>query len=151
MTRGRVEIAGAAALEDSGAVLSEALTNLAPRLLNGATRAEAGADLGNDLSMAAGDHVLIDRIEQETASAGAGGLDRVTFRVDVESDLQGMTAFLTVLARGPAALVVNELRLVTRDPASGDDRPETLTGELRVAGWYLPAGDSAHQTSGAGR
>jgi len=152
VARGRAELASAAAVEDSGVTLAHALATMAPRLLSGTTAAEAGADLSNDLTLFATRHsVLVQRIEQGAESSVAGRLGRVTLRVEVESDLRGITELLVALARAPAAIVVDDIRLVARDPASGDDRPETLTGELQIAGWYLRPPAVAHAASGPGQ
>ncbi len=85
----RADLAQAGALGDSAAQLTRALAGLAPKLLVGDTRAEAGADFASRLSLVAARHqVKIERVDQLADSAAAGRLRRTGVRIALESDVR---------------------------------------------------------------
>ncbi len=134
----RADLAQAGALGDSAAQLTRALAGLAPKLLVGDTRAEAGADFASRLSLVAARHqVKIERVDQLADSAAAGRLRRTGVRIALESDVRGIAGLLQALSSGDAALSVEALRLVAPDPGGAAAGPETLKAELSVTGWYL--------------
>jgi hypothetical protein len=146
LVRARAELAGVGALEDSGMHVIRALRTIGPKLLNGNTPAEAGADLAGRLTLVASRHNLkLERMNPSADSAGAGRLRRVGVRVELESDIRGLSALLQTLADGDATLRVEELRLVAVDPSRGDALPEALKTEITLSGWYVgrPAADTS--------
>jgi len=137
----RAELAQAGALSDSAARITRALAGLAPKLLVGSTRAEAGADFAGRLSLLAARHqVKLERVDQLADSAAAGRLRRIAVRVTLESDIRGIFGLLQALASGDAPLSVEALRIVAPDPGGTGAGPETLKGELSLTGWYLGKG-----------
>jgi type II secretion system (T2SS) protein M len=137
LAHARAELAGAAELRDSGAVLSRALVALAPRLLSGATAAEAAADLSGRLNLAAGrNQAKVERLDPVPDSAAAGRLRRARLHAAIETDVRGLVAFLRSVELGDAALTVMDLRVVAPDPTA-ERGPEILEVEVTVSGWYL--------------
>jgi len=138
LSRARSDLTAAAGLRDSVVRLGAALVNLAPRILAGATPAEAVADLAGRVNLAVTSHqAKLERSEAVLDSAAAGRLRRATLRAAFESDVRGLAGVLQTLEFGPAALTVRELRVTANDPGSGDRAPEVLRVEVTVAGWYL--------------
>jgi hypothetical protein len=139
LARMESDVGLASRLEDSGKVVRSRMALLAPKLLSGGTPAEAVADLGARLGVVAEHHhVRLSRTEPSLDSVGGGGLGRVTLKAALDSDTGGLLALLESLAREPAALVVEDLRVAVADPFIGRNRPELLHAELTVGGWYLP-------------
>jgi hypothetical protein len=131
------EVAEAPELRDSAARITQALGGLASRLLNGASAAEAGADLSAQVNLAATRHsAKVERLEVLADSARAGRLGRARVHVVLETDVRGLVALLRSIAESNAALVVQELRVIAPDPASADRVPEVLKVELMIYGWY---------------
>jgi hypothetical protein len=139
----RADLAQAPILGDSAAQLTRALAGLAPKLLTGDTRAEAAADLAGRLNLvAARQQVKLERVDQLPDSQRAGRLRRLGVRINVESDIRGITGLLDGLARGDAALSIDALRVVAADPGAAGSGPEILKGEIIVSGWFLTLGES---------
>jgi hypothetical protein len=135
-TRAQLEQVGA--MEDSVAQVTHAVGAVAPKLLSGNSRAEAGADLAARLNGIASRHqVKLERQDQRPDSGAAGWLRRMVVRVTVESDIRGIAGLLRALAAGDAALSVEQLNIVAADPGAPSTGPEVLKGELTVTGWYL--------------
>src|ERR687888_267177 len=73
LARARADLAEAALLRDSAAALSQALVGLAPKLLSGATPAEAAADLSGRINLAASQSAAkLERVDQVPDSGVAG-------------------------------------------------------------------------------
>ena len=138
LARAREELAAAPLLRDSTAVLTRALVALAPQLLSGGSAADANADLAGRVNLAVTRApAKLERIDVLADSAGAARLARVRVHAALETDMRGLVAFLRTLEGQDAAVVVQELRVVARDPGSADRVPEVLKVEVTVAGWYL--------------
>lgn len=138
LARMRDDVESASRLEDSAAVITRRMAALAPALLVGGTGSEAAADLGLRLSAAAERHrVRVNRTDRVADSAVGNGLARVTLRMALESDTQGLLGLLGTTAKETAALVADELRIAVVDAHVPAGRPELLQTELTVSGWYL--------------
>lgn len=140
----RSDLAQTDALSESAAILTHNLTQVAPKVLNGATSADAQADLADRLDFVAARHqVRLMRVDPLPDSGAAGRLRRVAARMELESDVRGLAAVLQTLATGPLALGVEQLRVVAPDARSVGPGPEVLKTELTVTGWYLAKADAA--------
>ena len=136
--RMRADVRGLAALGDSAALARRRLVALAPRILTGASEAEAVADLTGRLSaLAAAHQAVVQRTEVVPDSIHVGQLARVTLHAVIESDLPGALATLTALEADPAVLTIRSVRVTAPDPGSSDAAPEVLSAEATVSGWYL--------------
>jgi hypothetical protein len=142
LVRARADLADAPALRDSATALARTVVGLAPRLLSGATPAEAAADLSGRLNLAASrNQTKVQQVDQAPDSARAGRLRRVRVRVTLESDIRGVMAFLRAVELGEGALAVTELRIAAPDPGAAGRGPEALRLEAAVTGWFLTPGD----------
>ena len=138
LARARADLAEAALLRDSAAALSQALVGLAPKLLSGATPAEAAADLSGRINLAASQSAAkLERVDQVPDSGVAGRLRRIRLRAMLETDIRGINGVLRHVEFNQAALSVSELRVVAVDPTSPDRAREVLRLEVTVAGWFL--------------
>ena len=143
LARMRDDVRSASRLEDSAVVIRRRMAALAPEVLVGETGSEAAADLGLRLSAAAERHrVRVNRTDQVADSAFGNGLARVTLRMALESDTQGLLGLLDATATETAVLVADELRIAVLDAHVSAERPELLQTELTVSGWYLTAKDT---------
>lgn len=137
----RAELAQGQALLDWGPEVTQALSRLAPKILDGNTPAAAAADLGGRLNLlVAQHHGKLERTEELADSASAGRLRRVRLHIAVESDIAGLAGMLGALAGGDAALSVQEVRIVALDAGPGTSGPEVLKGDLTITGWYVGGG-----------
>lgn len=143
LARARVTVESAGVLQDSSVAVKARLLALAPRILAGAQQAEALGDLSGRLNaLASAHHVRLTRTDPLSDSTRAGELRRVSVRVVLESDSRGTLGFLGALARGPAVLVLKELRVTAPNPTSPAAVPEVLETEATVVGWYLARGST---------
>lgn len=129
------------ALEDSAAVLSKALSQLAPRLVTGSTLPEGEAELTvlvRSLSESLG--ARVERIVPLADSASAGSLTRVAVRLEVETDTKGAAQLLASVARQATVLDIASLRILALEPNSAAAVAERLRVELVVSGWMLAKG-----------
>lgn len=132
------ELGNAAVLRDSAAVVTQALVGLAPKLLNGTSATEAGADLSAQLNLIASrSNAKLEQVDVLPDSARAGRLARARVHVAFETDIRGLMHVLHLIAAGSAALVVHELRISAPDPASSGRLPEVLKIEMTIGGWFL--------------
>lgn len=137
----KADLALLPALEDSAAVLSKALTQLAPRLVSGRTRPEGEAELTvlvRSLSESLG--ARVERVVPVADSAGVGSLTRVMVRLEVETDTKGAAQLLASIARQPTVLDIASLRILALEPSSAATVAERLRVEMVVAGWMLANG-----------
>jgi hypothetical protein len=143
LARARTELDALPRLRDSAQVLTRALVALAPRLLDGATDAEADADLAARLNhIAARAPARLDRLDPLADSATAGRLARARVRVALETDVRGLVALLRGLEAGDGLLGIEQLDVRSADPAAPERRPEILRVELVVVGWFLRGRDA---------
>jgi hypothetical protein len=140
LARARAEWAALPALRDSAAVLTRAFVGLAPRVVDGPTPVEAGADLAARLHyLAARAPARLDQVDPVPDSVTAGRLARARVQVTLETDIRGLARFLADLEGGDPLLIVERLEVVATDPAAADRRPEVLRVALVVTGWFLTA------------
>jgi hypothetical protein len=140
LARMRMDLREADHMEDSGRVVRAEMARLARAVLSGGSATEAATDLGARVSLAAERHrVRLSRTEVVADSARAGAARRVAVRATLESDTSGLLELLDALAREPAALTVEELRVAVAGSGVGPSRAEVLSTEITVRGWYLPA------------
>lgn len=131
-------------LADSASGLQEQIVALAPAVLAGSGEAEAQHDLMGRIRMAA-QHasVKLTNAEAEVDSVVAGSLYRVSVRMRFEGDVAGLVALLRALDVDPAALLLDDLKVVAIDPIGEDGTTEVLRVELTVRGWRHTRGDPA--------
>ena len=143
LVRAEAMVAAADELQDSSVAVKARLLTLAPRILAGSQEAEAMADLSGRLNaLAAAHQVRLSRTNPLSDSTRSGELRRISVRVTLESDSRGTLEFLRGLARGPAVLVLQELRVTAPNAASAAAVPEVLETEATVQGWYLARGSA---------
>jgi hypothetical protein len=143
----RSEVEDAAVLRDSVATITQALVALAPELLGGHSAPEAVADLSAQLNLAATRHQA--RLVESAAvpdTTRAGRLSQVSVRASLETDIRGLTGVLGALEAGSPTLTVRSVRVLAPDPVGAERKPEVLTVEITVAGWFLQGreGGTAH-------
>ena len=135
-------VARAHALLTSGPVIRDSLgpalagvVALAPRLLDGATAAEAGATLAGQVSAAAAQSGLrVLRIDPLPDSAGLFG--RVSVRAELEGDIRGLVRWLKAVERGDLLLTVPAFSVATNEEPAPSGA-EALRIEASVAGYFL--------------
>lgn len=138
LARAQATVETAEALEDSSVAIKARLLALAPKILVGRQEAEAMADLSGRLNALASAHrVRLSRTDPVSDSTRAGELRRISVRVALESDSRGTLGFIAGLSRGPAVLVLQELRVTAANPASPAAVAEVMQTEATVQGWYL--------------
>jgi hypothetical protein len=138
LARAQDDIRGAATLVDSGAVLEGRVRGLAPKILSGASEAEAVADLAAKLGASATRHrVKVKRTDLLRDPTRAGQLRAVRLRASLEGDSRGTVELLRSLTRDDVVLTLPELRVAAIDPHSTEQRPEILRTEVTVRGWFL--------------
>jgi hypothetical protein len=124
-------------LERSAAGTRSHLVGLAPKLLSGATEAEAFADLTGRLALAGNrSRTRIVHSDQMADSGRVARLHRVRLHLVVESDWNGLVSFFRASVADPATLRFASVSVRSNEGASPNG-PEILTGELDVSGWYL--------------
>ena len=111
---------------------------LAPRLLEGETTAGAGGSLASLVTGAAAtSNVRLGSVQIRADTTKTGAFTPVSVRVDLTSDIQGLSTLLATLERGQVFLSVRELSISQPEPSAGDDRVEALRAELVVEGLML--------------
>lgn len=141
LARARADVAGLPALEGAARRARAELVALAPKLVSGATPAEASADLAGRVRAAADErHLRFERLEPLADSTHVGELRQAAVRVAAESDTRGAVELLASLARAPAALTLFDLRLTTADGAASLSEAESVRIEMVVRGWYFAPG-----------
>lgn len=137
LERTRALVAALPAHRDSLREALGALVGLAPKLVDGATSAEAQASLSALVSLASSRHGLkILRLDPLPDSA-AGAFQRVAVHAECEGDAGGLTALLRSLETGTTLLTVPVISVQATDPWTEGKAPERLRIELTVTGWYL--------------
>jgi hypothetical protein len=138
LARSEAALAELPALEESTAVLTRRLAELAPRILAGSSENEAAASLAGLLGNLAMVHrARLERVERVADSMAAGPLRRVTMDAVVETDVRGLAALVSALASQQPVTHLVRLRVSTQDPGGHSSQPEVLRIELRVQGWFL--------------
>lgn len=136
LDRLEAELAGVDALGDTAKVLQARVIGLAPRILSGASSAEAVNDLVGRVRLATNRSLVkLTRADLLPDSTVAGGLRRVGLRASFEGDAQGVVATLRALEADPAALILDDLRILALNPENGENVAEVLRVELTVRGW----------------
>ena len=141
--RARTEVAGAGELEARALLVRARFDSLGPRLVPATSRAEALGTLAARIEQVAALHR--SRVHESRGvpdSATAGRLERVTLRVVLESDLEGLTGAIRALEGGDPVVVVRSLRLNSAG-AGGSEPVETLQAELLASAWMLPLREGA--------
>ena len=138
LERLRASVTTVDAMSRSADSVRRAFVALDSVLLPGKSDAEAQAGLAAHVGLA--DDRARAALQQSVPipdSATAGPLRRVTARVTLMGDSRGIVNAIAFAGEDPVTMVVRQIRIVAPDPGSPDDRPETLTAELLVSGWYL--------------
>jgi hypothetical protein len=129
------------ALRDSLATALAQVVALAPRLLDGRTRAEASAALAALVSLQAGRSGLkVLRLAPAADSAG-GILQPVQAQAELEGDAAGLMTFLAAVERGSPLLTIRTLAVTSPDAVPRPNAAETLHIEVEVRGWFLARTD----------
>lgn len=127
-------------LNDSVAVLTRRVSELAPSVLRGTSRAEAEGDLASRVTLSAERMGLtlgrVVPIPDSVASAG-GMLHRVTVQASLTGDLVEVLRLMDTLASGQPTLTPAGIRVIGREPGAPVSAPEALETELTVTGWYM--------------
>lgn len=138
LERAREALAEEPAVRDSLATQARELVAWAPSLVAGKTRAEAVAELSSLISLlAARHHVRVARLDPLPDSAAAP-FARVGLRLELASDVAGLSAWLSEVEQGAQLLGVREIQITAPDPAAPATQAETLRAELVVSGWAAP-------------
>jgi hypothetical protein len=141
--RARTEVAALGELEERALLVRARFDSLGPRVVPATTRAEALGTLAAWIEQVAALHR--NRVHESRGvpdSASAGRLERVTLRVVLESDLEGLTGAIRALEGGDPVLVVRSLR-VTSAGAGGSEPVETLQAEFVASAWMLSLREGA--------
>jgi len=129
------------ALRDSLALALAGVVALAPRLLDGRTRAEATAALAALVSLQAGRNGLKVLRLAPTADSAGGILQPVQAQAELEGDAAGLTAFLAAVERGNPLLSIPTLAITSPEVVARPGSPEVLHIEVEVRGWFLARRD----------
>jgi hypothetical protein len=112
----------------------------APRLVAGATQAEALAELSSYVSGLAAQHrVRLVRLDPSRDSV-VGPFAQLALRLEAQGDVRGMAGWLAALEEGERLLAVREISLSATEPAGPASQPEVLRAELLIEGWAAPRG-----------
>jgi hypothetical protein len=133
-------VAQSLALRDTMKARDARYLDLAPALVSGTTPADASASLASLLSAAAGGaHVTLGAVQLRPVAdtTGRHAFLRVGVRADYTADVEGLSAMLLNLERGPVRLRVRELTVTPTDPFSPRTRAEMLHGDIVVEGLAL--------------
>lgn len=106
------------------------------RLLSGATPALAASNLQTLLQgYADGSRVTLDRVDlvAQPGTAGGDGLSVIPVSLSGRGDIHGLAELLSRFQYGEKILIVDELRVTSRDPNSG---PDVLSFSVRLHGAY---------------
>lgn len=136
--RAAADVRGLSVLEDSVTARQARLVALAPRVLDGATPAAAGATLASLVSGAAArSGVSLGTVQVLGDTAAQGTFARVAVHGDATGDLAGISALLARLEEGPELLAVREISITQPEPGGPADRAESLRLEFTVEGLAL--------------
>jgi len=142
LARAREVVRESPAARDSLAAALAGMVALAPKLLEGRSRAEASASLASVVSLLAGRSGLkVLRVAPGADSAG-GIVQPVRLQAEFEGDIGGLTRFLAALESGQPLLSARSLGVTAPEAVPRPGAPEALRIEVEVAGWFF---------SGAGR
>lgn len=137
LERLETELAGLEVLADTTKALQARVIGLAPRILSGTGGAEALNNLVGRVTLAKDRGLTkLTRTDPVPDSVVAGRLGRVALRVGFEGDIRAVVGTIRALEDDPAALVLDDLRVMALDPQSGQDVAEVLRVELTVRGWH---------------
>jgi hypothetical protein len=126
-------VAATPAMRDSLRDALSGVVGLAPQLVAGQTRADAGATLASLVSaMATSGALRLARVESLTDSPN-GQPREVWVRAELEGDVRGVVRFLRRVESGEPLLTVREFALTAPDPAAS---AEVLRLEITIGGWY---------------
>jgi hypothetical protein len=110
----------------------------APRLVAGATPAEALAELSSYMSGLAAQHrVRLVRLDPSADSA-SGPFARLSLRLEAQGDIRGLAGWLVAMEEGERLLAVREIALSAPEPAAPSAQPEVLRAEIVIEGWAAP-------------
>jgi hypothetical protein len=141
LARARDAVRQISALHDSLAVELAHVVELAPRLLDGRTRAEASAALAALVSLQAGRSGLkVLRLAPSPDSSG-GILQPVQAQAELEGDAAGLTAFVASVERGSPLLSLRTLAITAPEAVPRSGAAEALRIEVEVRGWFLARTD----------
>jgi hypothetical protein len=138
VARTRSAVAAAASLRDSLPGVLGRVVALAPQLVDGRSRAEAGAALASWLSTTASRSAVRLRGVEPVPDSGKDLVNPVRVRAEIEGDVNGIAAFLLATESGAPLLTVENLAVAALDPASPPSGAEVLRVSFEVSGWYLP-------------
>ncbi len=124
-------------LRDSLGTALAGVVALAPRLLDGRTRAEASAALAALVSLQAGRSGLKVLRIAPTGDSSRGILQPVSVQAEFEGDAATLTAFLSTVERGHPLLSVVALAITSPEAVPRPGAAEALRIEIEVRGWYL--------------
>jgi hypothetical protein len=139
--RAERSVRAAPATRDSLAARSRRFLDLGPALVAGETPAAAAATLASLVSGAAASAgVRTVAVQVRPDTLGKAFFTRVAVRADLVGDVQGLTALLGALERGPSLLAIRELSMSQAEPAAPLDRAEVLRAQILVEGLALGRG-----------
>jgi len=125
--RARMTVAHERATRDSLAARQRRFIALAPLLLGGETPAMGSATLASLISTAAtAASVRLGPVQVQADTVARGVFSRVGVRAEITGDIRGVSAFLSILERGPTLVSVRELTIAQLEPAAAADRAEAL-------------------------
>jgi hypothetical protein len=134
-TRMRTEVAAADQVETNARVLLAQMDSLAPRLVGAGRRGEGIAAFVALVELEAGRHrALVLSSRPEPDSTRVGQLERLTLRVELESDWDGLIETLRALEAGQPVVELRELRVHPGESGAGGP-VEVLRAELLLSGW----------------
>jgi hypothetical protein len=143
--RARAEVAALGELEERALAVRARFDSLGLKLLPATSRAEALGTLAARIEQVAAQHR--SRVHESRGvpdSAAAGRLERVTLRVVLESDLEGLTGAIRALEGTDPVVVVRSLRLNSAGTvAGGSESVEVLQAELLASAWMLSLREGA--------
>ena len=135
MERAREAVAEHPIVRESLAVRARRLVALAPRLLDGATPAEAGASLAALVGGAATMRQVRVVRQDARPDSSASVFDRVVLRIEAEGDAAGIAGWIADLEEGVKLLRVRSLAITAPEPAASAGQAERLRAELVVEAW----------------
>ncbi len=132
-------------IDDSLRVLDEVAVALPHMLLVGGDRETAAVDLMRRIrdSLAHPEAKIIG-FEPLDVTETSGPLTLASIRVDLETDFRGLLELLGAIEADPA-LEIESLDATAAAPHGRDDRPEILTADIGISGWYRPDQDAEPQ------
>ena len=141
LSRSRDLVRRMPALRDSLGTALAGVVALAPRLLDGRTRAEASAALAALVSLQAGRSGLKVLRLAPAADSSGGILQPVDVQAEFEGDAAGLTAFLAAVERGHPLLTLLALAVTSPEAVPRPGAAEALRIEIEVRGWFLARTD----------